>query len=90
VPNTAPQIHPAHAAAMAAKALRLALFLRSHGAGFEDPDVVAWMSDDQWERITELAGERRIPSAATRAQTVTLLREMPDVADRDLSEIEAF
>jgi hypothetical protein len=60
---------------MTAKAIRLAAFLRQHGAGFSDPDAVAWMSDERWARITELAGERRVPSPATRAAVVVLLRE---------------
>lgn len=74
--NATTTIHPAHAANMAAKADRFARFLHAHGAGFDDPDAVAWMDDANWERIAGLMGETRVPSPATRAMTVVLLRAL--------------
>ena len=57
---------------MSAMAGRLARFLHCHDAS--DPAAVELMGDRQWERISDLAGEQRVPSPATRAATVVLLR----------------
>jgi hypothetical protein len=65
-------IHPAHAANMTRMALRLAEFLAAHVT--PNPAVVALLDDEDWGRIADLAGERRTPSPATQACTVTLLR----------------
>lgn len=70
---TAPQIHPAHAANMAAKADRFARFLHAHITA--DAGVVGQLDDSDWARIADLAGETT-PSPATRAMTVVLLRAL--------------
>jgi hypothetical protein len=70
---TAPQIHPAHAANMAAKADRLARWI--HANLTTDADVVGRLDDTDWERIADVMGETT-PSPATRAMTVVLLRSL--------------
>lgn len=54
-----------------AKALRLADVLRSHEAS---ADEAATLPDETWVTIAELAGVR-LPSGATRAMVVIILRE---------------
>lgn len=72
---TAPRtLHPAHAAAMAAKADRLARWIFANLT--TDADVVAALNDADWERITDVMGERTTPSAATRAMAVVLVRSL--------------
>jgi hypothetical protein len=71
---TAPQIHPAHAANMADKANRLARWI--HANLTTDAGIVAALDDLDWERIADVTGERTVPSAATRAMTVVLVRAL--------------
>jgi hypothetical protein len=74
VPTTAPPIHPAHAANMAAKADRLARWI--HANLTTDVNVVARLDDADWERIADVMDETRIPSPATRAMAVVLIRSL--------------
>ena len=88
---TAPQIHPAHAANMAAKADRFARFLHTHITA--NPAIVAQLDDSDWDRITDLMGETRTPSPATRAMTVVLLRALraaETIAERSADTTDPF
>lgn len=76
MPTVTSGIHPAHAANMTAKAHRLATFLTRRGGLYADADLLAWLSDKGWAHIADLTGERTIPSPATRAATVVLVRAM--------------
>jgi hypothetical protein len=72
---TAPRsLHPAHAANMAAKADRVARWI--HANLTADADVVARLDDTDWERIADAMGETRVPSPATRAMAVVLVRAL--------------
>lgn len=59
------------AMARARKALRLADTLTSHGAAAETAEA---LTDTEWAKVARVAGVR-VPSAATRALVVDLLRD---------------
>jgi hypothetical protein len=67
---------PAEAANRTSKAIRYVAVLRGLGVHYSDPGIVALMSEKRWNQVAEVAGEN-VPSDATRAVIVTLLRELP-------------
>lgn len=71
--TAAPPLHPAHAANMAAKATRLARWIRDHVT--VDADTVELFDDTDWTNVAGLTGER-IPSAACRAMVPVFMRAL--------------
>lgn len=65
--------NPHEAAARTAKALKLADVFASHLDG-ESPDAIAVLPETGWERAAFLA-DVSLPSEATRAVVVTILRQ---------------
>lgn len=66
--------HPRHTANRIAKALRIVEFFDVHPlfTGV-DASVVAEFDADTWSLITEVMGERRVPSDATVATVIGIL-----------------
>lgn len=68
-------IHPAHAANKLEQAIRIGDWLRDNGGKFSTAEGMRQVTTDtSWDLISQMAGEVRTPSEATRAMIVRYMR----------------
>lgn len=69
-PSTKNKPHPRELGNRRSKVQRIVAFIEQHGGSNANAAKVEEMGDRDWERLMELMGEPRVPSAYTREQVV--------------------